>query len=86
MTTSTIPFDPGYGDARLLTAELLLRLGRLDDARWELEKLCASFPGVEKAYALQMGKEVRVLVENSRVSDQEARQANVGGEILCTVF
>lgn len=37
----------------------------------ELEKLCAGFPGVEKAYALQMGKEVRVLVENSQITDDQ---------------
>jgi ribonuclease Y len=38
----------------------------------ELEKLCASYDGVERAYAIQMGREVRVLVENSRVSDEQA--------------
>ena len=37
----------------------------------EIEKLCASFPGVEKAYAISMGKEVRVLVENSQISDDQ---------------
>src|SRR5262249_15500375 len=34
-------------------------VNRLDD----LEKLCTSYQGVEKAYAIQMGKEVRILVE-----------------------
>ena len=43
-------------------------LTRLDD----LEKLCVSYDGVEKAYAIQMGKEVRVLVEAARVSDEQA--------------
>ena len=38
----------------------------------ELEKLCASYEGVEKVYAIQAGREVRVLVENSRVSDEQA--------------
>src|SRR6185436_12222469 len=37
----------------------------------ELEKLCAGFPGVEKVYAIQMGKEVRVLVENSQIGDDQ---------------
>jgi ribonuclease Y len=39
----------------------------------DLERVAASFPGVERAFAIQMGREVRVLVENSRVTDQEAR-------------
>ncbi|HXJ22294.1 MAG TPA: ribonuclease Y [Polyangia bacterium] len=39
----------------------------------DLERVAASFPGVERAFAIQAGREIRVLVENSRVSDQEAR-------------
>jgi ribonucrease Y len=37
-----------------------------------LEKLAKSFQGVEKAFALQMGREVRVIVENSAISDEQA--------------
>ena len=39
----------------------------------DLERVASSFPGVEKAYAIQAGREVRVLVANDRVSDAEAR-------------
>ncbi len=41
---------------------------RLDD----LEKIAKSFPGVEKSYALQAGREIRVLVENQAISDDAA--------------
>ena len=41
---------------------------RLED----LEKIPASFTGVERAYAIQAGREVRVLVEPSEVSDAES--------------
>ncbi len=38
----------------------------------DLERISNSFPGVERSYAVQAGREVRVLVENSRISDEEA--------------
>jgi ribonuclease Y len=41
---------------------------RLDD----LEKIAKSFGGVDKCYAIQAGREVRVIVQNERLSDEEA--------------
>ena len=40
----------------------------------ELEEIAASFPGVEKAYAIQSGKEIRVFVKPERVDDFEAKK------------
>ena len=37
-----------------------------------LEKLAASFEGVDKCYVIQAGQEVRVIVDNARVSDRDA--------------
>jgi ribonuclease Y len=53
------------GARQELLASYVSRLG-------DLEKLAAGFDGVERAYAVQMGREVRVLVENARVSDDQA--------------
>ena len=41
---------------------------RLED----LEKICRSFNGVDKSYAIQAGREVRVLVESARINDNDA--------------
>ncbi|PWG79637.1 ribonuclease Y [Pararcticibacter amylolyticus] len=43
----------------------------------ELEELALSYPGVEKTFAIQAGRELRVVVESERVSDAQA-------EILAT--
>lgn len=39
----------------------------------ELERICRSFDGVEKSYAVQAGREVRVMVESEKMSDADAR-------------
>jgi ribonuclease Y len=43
-------------------------LKRLED----LEKIAKSFSGVEKSYAIQAGREIRIIVENQKISDDSA--------------
>ena len=38
----------------------------------ELEALACGFPGVRQAYAVQAGREVRVIVDSGKVNDREA--------------
>jgi ribonuclease Y len=38
----------------------------------DLEKIAAAFPGVEKAYAVQAGRELRVFVQPEAINDEEA--------------
>ena len=37
----------------------------------ELEQVAGAFPGVEKVYALQAGREIRVMVDAESLSDEE---------------
>ena len=38
----------------------------------DLEELALSYPGVLKTYAIQAGRELRVIVESEKVSDDKA--------------
>lgn len=41
---------------------------RLED----LERIAHSFPGVEKSYAIQAGREIRIMVQPDRISDEDS--------------
>ncbi len=78
--------------ARSETAELYLK--RLD----QLEKIACEFSGVESCYALQAGREVRVVAQPTKISDAEAqvlardicqrieKEMNYPGQIKVTVI
>ena len=78
--------------ARRETLEKYLR--RLE----ELEELARSFPGVEQAYAIQAGREVRIMVDPGKINDRLAaklsrdvaraieRNMTFPGEIKVTVI
>ncbi len=49
----------------------------------QLENIAKSFPGVENTYALQAGRELRIMVEQNKVSDETA--ANIAREIAAKI-
>jgi ribonuclease Y len=67
----------GRPGARRDTVERYLE--RLKD----LERLAASFPGVEKAYAIQAGREIRIFVNPGKISDLATHRlaASIAGRI-----
>ncbi len=40
----------------------------------QLEAIAQSFPGIEKTYALQAGRELRIMVEQGKINDDDAAQ------------
>ena len=48
-----------------------------------LEAIAEGFAGVQKAYAIQAGRELRILVDNEKISDSEVKQlaSNIAKQI-----
>ena len=44
----------------------------------DLENIAFGFPGVQKAYAIQAGRELRVMVESAKVNDTKAAELSFG--------
>ena len=40
----------------------------------ELESLACGFPGVDHAFAVQAGREIRIIVDSGRVNDRQAKK------------
>lgn len=55
-----------------------------------LEEIACSFPGVQSAYAVRVGKEIRVIVDSARVPDAEVPglsrsiAARIAADQVCT--
>jgi ribonuclease Y len=79
----------GYGEPTSVEAVLVAAADAISAARpgarreplenyikriTELEELADSFSGVSKAYAIQAGREVRIIVEQERLDDAEAAE------------
>ena len=56
---------PGPGARREILESYLKRLEKL-------EEIADDFKGVQKAFAIQAGRELRIIVESERISDEEA--------------
>ena len=63
-----IPFNPDY---EVSDAEVAYVTGQFWDAVKQLEEITGSYPGVEKSYAIQAGREVRVMVKPEQVSEDQ---------------
>ena len=61
-----IPFNPDY---EVSDAEVAYVTGQFWDAVHQLEEITGTYPGVEKSYAIQAGREVRVMVKPEEVNE-----------------
>jgi ribonuclease Y len=75
-------FDPETVEAVLVTASDALSAARPGARREiletyvkrleQLEEIAASFKGVQKTFAIQAGREIRIIVDSERLSDEES--------------
>ena len=66
------PTGKPAGSAKPRTVEDSLKFRPSPELQKSLEELAASKPGVEKVYALQAGREIRVIVKPGEVDDDTA--------------
>jgi ribonucrease Y len=66
-----LPGHRGRRDLRLAARRAPRELRDLRQAARALEEIATSFPGVERCFAIQAGRELRILVTPDKVSDEE---------------
>ena len=58
--------------ATKMISKLIDQYAELEARVKALEKIATSFPGVEDAYAISAGRELRVIIKSTEISDEQA--------------